>query len=99
MEKYVSRRLSTGDHSHCRRPPLRPNSLRHEQNRAIETLVHAVADYFRAPGSRIEDLVQRLRVRGAMGWPLLNQHVQLSPHHIDEQLDSAGFHQVSKQLR
>jgi hypothetical protein len=36
---------------------------------------------------------------GARGWPLLNQHVQLTPHYVDEQLDSAGFHQVAKQSR
>ena len=29
----------------------------------------------------------------------MNQHVQLTPHHIDEQLDSTGFHQVAKQPR
>ena len=38
-------------------------------------------------------------MRGARGRPLLNQHVQLAPHHVDEELDPASFHQVTKQPR
>ena len=38
-------------------------------------------------------------MRGARGWPLLNKHVQLPPHHVDEQLDATGFHQVAEQPR
>ena len=33
------------------------------------------------------------------GLALLNQHVQLAPHHVDEQFDPTSFHQVAKQPR
>jgi hypothetical protein len=28
--------------------------------------------------------------------PLLNQHLQLAPHHVDKQFNSAGFHQIGE---
>lgn len=77
----------TRDHSHRRRPPLGANTSRHEGNRAVKTLVDAVAYNLGPPRTGTEDLVERLRMPRAGGGPLLNQHVQLAPHHVDEQLD------------
>jgi hypothetical protein len=91
VEQDVPSRLSTGNHSHRRRPPLGANTSGHQGNRAIETLVHAVANYFDAPGSGTEDLIERLRMRSAGGWPLLNQHVQLSPHHVTNSSTRPAF--------
>jgi hypothetical protein len=99
VEQDVPSRLSTRDHSHCRRPPSSANASCHERNRAVEPLVHAIANYLCAPGTGAEDFVERLRMRRIWGWALLNQHVQLTPHHVNEQLHAAGSHEVAKQSR
>src|SRR6266850_2103200 len=99
VEQHITRGLSSGHHTDRGCPPLCADSPGDKWNRALESIIHASADDLCSPRVGSEDLIERLRVRRSLLRPLLNKHVQLTPHDVDEQLDAPGFHEIRKQLR
>ena len=98
MQQNVTRGLPAGDHTDSGCPPLGTDSTGENRNRAIKSLVHSGTDNLGPPRIRSKDLVESLRMRRTSLGPLLDQHVQFAPHHIDEQLDATGPHQIGKQI-